>query len=1175
MPKFADNKYRIEGSMWLIAILGLFFLSACSPSGNVGVDKLNGLSYSYHYRNLDSVRSFALEALSLSESAGYASGMAEAYNNLVFADIAAMDYEKAYARLDSVGLLTDNQVELLVADVQYMRLCQRESRNKDFYDYRERAVRRIKRIEEEKRRLTDRMAGRYAYAKTEFLIVCSTYYYYVGLTRQSSEAMMLVEPFGGIQADTAQYVNYLYQIGSGGILGGGADSATAQKEFERLFECYVLAKRGGLVYWQANSLQAISEHLLKGDGENRLIANNKAAMVYLNNHGMPDSLLAGYLSQCALDMFKAYGDVYQIAGAYRTLSRCYFELGDYRSSLICLENALADSAVNKAPAQVASIRECMSIVYSAMGDKNNSDINRNIYLDIQEYTRQDRQLEARAGRLERASAQLNVLIVSVLALILSAVVLLFVFRRLGRRQTARSKVAGLLSPLSEWEAGNRQSMARLDDECCDVRERLASALLVLDKYKRRSLDNKAKVFLVDNVVPYIDRMINEVRRIDAGSDSETVIKERYTYMAELAGKIGEYNAVLTHWIQLQQGQLGLHITSFNLKDVFGVVAKSATSFKLKGISLDVEPVDVVVKADKVLTLFMLNTLADNARKFTPEGGRVCISAAKAAEYVEISVSDTGCGLSADELAGIFDRKLNGGHGFGLMNCKGIVEKYKKISRIFSVCGLYAESVKGLGARFFFRLPYGVVRCLLFMFLFLGLPDVNAWGTNINADNHEYLLKAGAYADSAYFCNVRGDYLKTLEYADTSIYYLNRHYRSFRPHGTALMTLNGDGSGGPAELDWLHTGVATSYDIILDVRNESAVAALALNDWDLYAYNNMAYTSLFKERSADSGLSDYCLRMQESGTNKTIAVVVLVLLLVGIVFAFYFLYYRHVLYFRFCVEQVDKVNGILLSGIADEKKLALVEGFDTSKYPDVLRGVVDKIRSALKRSVAFNDTRRSSLEFARDELSRITYECENMYVSNNIVDNGLSALKHETMYYPARISQLMAGEDKDIKSIGELVDYYKELYSILCEQVRAQVETVTFECVPVSLHERVGVGGYVWADKVLLDYLFDVLLKECGCAGADVTVEKSDGKYLTLRLPFRGKSGGMPERDFFAPSVENIPFFVCRQIMREIAGQTNLHGCGLRIGNVDDGGMPSVFLTFARAYRTNRAVKAKQ
>ena len=632
MPKFADNKYRIEGSMWLIAILGLFFLSACSPSGNVGVDKLNGLSYSYHYRNLDSVRSFALEALSLSESAGYASGMAEAYNNLVFADIAAMDYEKAYARLDSVGLLTDNQVELLVADVQYMRLCQRESRNKDFYDYRERAVRRIKRIEEEKGRLTDRMAGRYAYAKTEFLIVCSTYYYYVGLTRQSSEAMMLVEPLGGIQADTAQYVNYLYQIGSGGILGGGADSATAQKEFERLLECYVLAKRGGLVYWQANSLQAISEHLLNGDGANRLITNNKAAMVYLNDHGMPDSLLAGYLSQRALDMFKAYGDVYQIAGAYRTLSRCYFELGDYRSSLICLENALADSAVNKAPAQVASIRECMSIVYSAMGDKNNSDINRNIYLDIQEYTRQDRQLEARAGRLERASAQLNVLIVSVLALILSAVVLLFVFRRLGRRQTARSKVAGLLSPLSEWEAGNRQSMARLDDECCDVRERLASALLVLDKYKRRSLDNKAKVFLVDNVVPYIDRMINEVRRIDAGSDSETVIKERYIYMAELAGKIGEYNAVLTHWIQLQQGQLGLHITSFNLKDVFGVVAKSATSFKLKGISLDVEPVDVVVKADKVLTLFMLNTLADNARKFTPEGGRVCISAAKAAEY---------------------------------------------------------------------------------------------------------------------------------------------------------------------------------------------------------------------------------------------------------------------------------------------------------------------------------------------------------------------------------------------------------------------------------------------------------------------------------------------------------------------------------------------------------------
>lgn len=48
-----------------------------------------------------------------------------------------MKYEKASCFLDSVGLVTDNQIELLIADIQRMRLCQRISQNKKFYDYRE------------------------------------------------------------------------------------------------------------------------------------------------------------------------------------------------------------------------------------------------------------------------------------------------------------------------------------------------------------------------------------------------------------------------------------------------------------------------------------------------------------------------------------------------------------------------------------------------------------------------------------------------------------------------------------------------------------------------------------------------------------------------------------------------------------------------------------------------------------------------------------------------------------------------------------------------------------------------------------------------------------------------------------------------------------------------------
>lgn len=122
-----------------------------------------------------------------------------------------------------------------------------------------------------------------------------------------------------------------------------------------------------------------------------------------------------------------------------------------------------------------------------------------------------------------------------------------------------------------------------------------------------------------------------------------------------------------------------------------------------------EPTEAVVKADRVLTLFMINTLADNARKFTSQGGEVTVSASEQDDYVELSVRDTGCGMAPEQLAHVFDHKVIGDHGFGLMNCKGIIEKYRKMSQLFSVCQLSAESQQGRGSRFFFRLPKGVKR----------------------------------------------------------------------------------------------------------------------------------------------------------------------------------------------------------------------------------------------------------------------------------------------------------------------------------------------------------------------------------------------------------------------------------------------------------------------------------
>ena len=98
----------------------LLLLAACSTPHQQKVDEYNDMAYALHYRNLDSVTYYASKAYNLASQ--YDAGKAEALNNLTFVDLRKMRFKAAYAKLDSVPKITDNQVELLVADIQLMRL---------------------------------------------------------------------------------------------------------------------------------------------------------------------------------------------------------------------------------------------------------------------------------------------------------------------------------------------------------------------------------------------------------------------------------------------------------------------------------------------------------------------------------------------------------------------------------------------------------------------------------------------------------------------------------------------------------------------------------------------------------------------------------------------------------------------------------------------------------------------------------------------------------------------------------------------------------------------------------------------------------------------------------------------------------------------------------------------
>src|SRR5262249_38635397 len=105
--------------------------------------------------------------------------------------------------------------------------------------------------------------------------------------------------------------------------------------------------------------------------------------------------------------------------------------------------------------------------------------------------------------------------------------------------------------------------------------------------------------------------------------------------------------------------------------------------------------------ERKIKQILLNLLS-NAVKFTPEGGRIGINARQADGSVEISVSDTGIGISPEDQANIFEefRQVGGdyahkteGTGLGLTLAKKFVELHGG--------KIWVESEVGKGSTFSF------------------------------------------------------------------------------------------------------------------------------------------------------------------------------------------------------------------------------------------------------------------------------------------------------------------------------------------------------------------------------------------------------------------------------------------------------------------------------------------
>ncbi|HUX54960.1 MAG TPA: ATP-binding protein [Williamwhitmania sp.] len=164
---------------------------------------------------------------------------------------------------------------------------------------------------------------------------------------------------------------------------------------------------------------------------------------------------------------------------------------------------------------------------------------------------------------------------------------------------------------------------------------------------------------------------------------------------------------LLQWSMVQTGRMPLHPKVVNICDIVNenieLLRGNAAN---KGIELNGPKCgEWFAYVDINMITTVVRNLVSNAIKFTSAGGEVSISIVQDSEYVLVTVSDTGVGISPEDMKNLFKLDSNPttmgtgqekGTGLGLILCKEFVER--------NGGKIWVESLLNQGTTFFFTAP---------------------------------------------------------------------------------------------------------------------------------------------------------------------------------------------------------------------------------------------------------------------------------------------------------------------------------------------------------------------------------------------------------------------------------------------------------------------------------------
>ncbi len=190
---------------------------------------------------------------------------------------------------------------------------------------------------------------------------------------------------------------------------------------------------------------------------------------------------------------------------------------------------------------------------------------------------------------------------------------------------------------------------------------------------------------------------------EAGARQETaqLIGREVQRLRRLVGDIQQMTS-------LESGRAHLEFAPLDIRSLVDeTLAVIEPECEQAGITVqnEIAPTTPPVVADSDRITQVLLNLLDNARRHTPAGGTITVSARQVGELLEVEVKDTGIGINPEDLPFIFERfyradrsrtGTTGGSGLGLSIVKAIISAHGGTA--------HAESTTGAGTSIFFTLP---------------------------------------------------------------------------------------------------------------------------------------------------------------------------------------------------------------------------------------------------------------------------------------------------------------------------------------------------------------------------------------------------------------------------------------------------------------------------------------